>query len=53
MKIVCCIYHKPSNQEDCSSSSTCSSDDEANALERSRETKKKHKTVCSKLKNKG
>lgn len=45
---LCCIYHKPGD----SSSDTCTSDDEANALERDRETKKKHKEKCSKRKNK-
>ena len=30
------------------SSETCTSDDDVNGIERSRETKKKHKKVCSK-----
>lgn len=45
---LCCIYHRPGED----SSDTCTSDDEGNALERDRETKKKHKLVCSKFKNK-
>jgi hypothetical protein len=46
--LVCCIYHKPGE----SSSDTCTSDDEGNALERDRHTKHLHKQVCSKRKNK-
>lgn len=45
---LCCIYHRPGS----SSSDTCTSDDEGNALERDRATKKKHKEVCSKRKPK-
>lgn len=41
---VCCIYHRPGE----SSSETCTSDDEGNALERDRHTKHLHKKVCSK-----
>eukprot|EP01016_Furgasonia_blochmanni_P045343 TRINITY_DN6375_c0_g1_i3.p1 TRINITY_DN6375_c0_g1~~TRINITY_DN6375_c0_g1_i3.p1 ORF type:complete len:123 (+),score=14.30 TRINITY_DN6375_c0_g1_i3:148-516(+) len=47
---ICCIYHKPKEDGE-SSSSTCTSDDEGNPLERSRETKAKHKENCSKYKN--
>ena len=44
---LCCIYHRPGD----SSSDTCTSDDEGNALERDRESKKNHKLVCSKFGN--
>jgi hypothetical protein len=44
MTKVCCIYH---NREE-SSEDTCTSDDDTNGIERSRETKKKHKNKCSK-----
>lgn len=43
---MCCIYHRAGE----SSSDTCTSDDEGNALERDRHTKHLHKKVCSKLK---
>ncbi len=46
MTKVCCIYH---NREE-SSEDTCTSDDDTNGIERSRETKKKHKNKCSKKK---
>ncbi len=46
---VCCIYHRPGE----SSSDTCTSDDEGNALERDRHTKHLHKQVCSKRTKKG
>ncbi len=45
---VCCIFHS----KDESSDDTCTSDDDTNGIERSRETKAKHKLVCSKFKNK-
>lgn len=51
---ICCIYHKPHGED--SSSSTCTSDDEMNEIERSRQTKMAHKQKCSKYKgeeNKG
>ena len=46
--LVCCIYHRPGE----SSSDTCTSDDEGNALERDRHTKHLHKKKCSKLRKK-
>ena len=46
-KPVTFIYHKKHNS-DSESENTCTSDDDTNALERSRETKKKHKLKCSK-----
>jgi hypothetical protein len=47
-----CFYHKPKDHSSNSSSSTCTSDDEGNELDRDRITKKKHKEVCSNRKNK-
>lgn len=48
--IVCCIYHKPRDADE-QSSSTCSSDSfSGNELERSREQRAKHKAKCSKRK---
>jgi len=47
---VCCIYHKPKDAED-KSSSSCSSDDfSGNELERGREQRARHKAKCSKIK---
>ena len=45
---ICCIYHKPHGED--SSSSTCTSDDDMNEIERSRQTKLLHKQKCSKYK---
>ncbi|EAR94156.1 protein phosphatase inhibitor protein (macronuclear) [Tetrahymena thermophila SB210] len=45
---VCCIYHKPKDAEN-PSSGTCTSDDDGNALDRDRITKKRHKKKCSKF----
>ncbi|KAM3145643.1 hypothetical protein pb186bvf_002189 [Paramecium bursaria] len=46
---ICCIYKKPRSEQS-SSSDTCSSDDEVNAIERDRISKQKHHQKCSKKK---